>query len=233
MTDWWAFTCSEPYAEGDKSTHSYMVRAQNDLYMCTPFVERKNLDYNDTFAAFMKHDDSHITRRDLQRCVKNILTFAIDTPAMDRLLGVAEEIEHIDSPFAGDTVPVKADVYYEIHGSGDISLEEFDTVGGHDVVFGLVVDEAGTYEFTITASSELSDIAQIPMTIFYTSIPICVFTWNGTNGKIVSRKMRGVSNGQNAIMRFAFGAPGVKLHNLHVERTGPRPEKYKWEAIDD
>ncbi len=228
MTDWWAFCCDKAYEEGERMAHSYMVRAQNDLYMCCSSVERSHLNDNNTYEMFMKNDPSIITRRDLQRCAKNVLNFAINTPAMDRLLGTADEIEHIDSPFSADTIPVKADVYYEIHDEGDISFEQFDTVGGHDVVFGLTVDRPGLYEYTMTASSELSDIAQIPMTVFYTSIPVSVITWNGTGGKDVTRTMVGVSNGQHAIMRFAFGAPGVKLKSVHIRRTGDRPEKFKW-----
>ena len=214
MSDWWANINSTPYAEGHKSVHSEMVRAQNDLYMCCPLVETREIDFTDTYKAMTSGE---LKRAEVQRNALNILNFAINTPAMDRVNGEGYEIEHIDSPFADDNIPVKADIYYEIYDGASIDLTEFNTIDGHDVVFGLTVRDVGSYEFRVFASSELSDIAQVPMTCFYTSIPIEVITWNGTDGKEDARSFGVFCSGQPAIVRLHFAGPGIKLHRIEAK----------------
>ena len=214
MSDWWANINSAPYEEGHKSIHSEMVRAQNDLYMCCPLVERKEIDFTDAYAALKSGD---LKRVEAQRCALNILNFAIETPAMDRLLGEGVEIEHVDSPFADDAIPVKTDLYYEIYDGASIDLTAFDTVGGHDAVFGLAVKEPGSYAFNVYAMSDLSDIAQVPMTCFYTSIPLKVITWNGTGGLETMQSVEVFCSGQPAIIRLHFAAPGIKLLRIEAK----------------
>ncbi len=214
MSDWWANVNSAPYEEGHKSVQSEMVRAQNDLYMCCPLAERKALDFTDVYQSLK---EGKLTRAEIQRSALNTLNFALNTPAMDRVMGDAVTIEHIDSPFADDSVPVKTDVYFEVYDGAVSDLTLFKTEDGHDAVFGLSVKQIGTYDFKIYASSELDEVAQIPMTFFYTSIPIQVLTWNGTGGKEDVRPISVFCSGQPAIIRLHFATPGVKL--LRIETT--------------
>ncbi|MBO7450366.1 MAG: glycoside hydrolase family 3 protein [Clostridiales bacterium] len=228
MSDWWANSNSVAYGVGDKKNHFECVRAQNDLYMCYPFVELRDLRDGNTYETLQKGDPKLLTRADLQRCAKNILGFALHTPAMDRVLGQGLEIEHIDSPFADDKVPVKADKYFEIKDGAVLDMTEYDTLHGHDAVFGLNVTQPGCYEFSFTASSDLNDLAQIPMTFFYTSIPISVITWNGSEGKDVSSKLLCFCSGQPAIIRLHFGAPGVTLKKINCKYIGAERPEEKW-----
>lgn len=230
MSDWWAFICAEPYGEAVKSTRiSQCARAQNDLYMCCPKVELENINDADVYEVLCEGDSSKLVRADLERCARNVLGFALETPAMDRVMGIDYEIEHIDSPFADDDVPVKADVYFDIDDGLVLDMTRFDTEGGHDAVFGINVLTPGKYLFDITASSELNDVAQIPMTFFYTSIPIGVITWNGTSGADVTKSTEIFCSGQPAIIRLQFSAPGVKLKSIKARYVGPNRDDNAWD----
>ena len=213
MSDWWAHVGEVPYGEGNKTKHSACVRSQNDLYMCCPKVEKEEIGFTDVFEELKK---GNIERAELQRIAGNVLRFALDTPAMDRVMGEETVITHVDSPFADDTVPVKTDLYFEIYDGSVADLTGFKTVEGHDAVFGLSVREIGSYEFRIYASSELSELAQIPMTCFYTSIPLKVITWNGTDGKETYQGFKVFCSGQPAIVRLHFAGPGVTLKRMEA-----------------
>ena len=49
----------------------------------------------------------------------------------------------------------------------------------------MTVAQNGWYNVTITASSEQSELAQIPLTVFAMGTPSGTYTWNGTGGKPV------------------------------------------------
>jgi hypothetical protein len=65
----------------------------------------------DTFKELTEGDGSKITRAELQRNAVNILNFAMNTPAMDRVEGNEITINHIDSPFKDDDVEVDTDCF--------------------------------------------------------------------------------------------------------------------------
>ncbi len=110
MTDWWAYINKE-VSIADKYSledHSVMARSQNDVYMVCTSVERENLLEADTYKELTEGDGSKITRAELQRNAKNILNFAMNTPAMDRVEGKEVTVSHIDSPFGDDDVAYSA-----------------------------------------------------------------------------------------------------------------------------
>ena len=141
---------------------------------------------------------------------------AMNTYAMERLLGKADEIVHEDCPFADDTIEAKVDVYYDILKQPVVEVD-VDTSEGRDFVFGVTCDKPGWYRVKMTGSSPLGALAQIPMTVYYTSIPIRVFTWNGTEGRDVTKDETLLFLSKYTIFRAHFGANGFRLKRLEFE----------------
>ncbi|MEE3352409.1 MAG: glycoside hydrolase family 3 C-terminal domain-containing protein [Saccharofermentanaceae bacterium] len=215
MTDWWAFiqeTSGNPFNHGNRE-HSLMARAQCDVYMVCPHVEREALDATDTYENLKSGRTDLITRAELQRNAANILRFAMHTPAMDAVMGNKPTVKHIDCPFADDTIEAKVDVYFDIDKDPVIKID-VDTSDGKDYVFGITTDKHGLYTCEVVASSELSPLAQLPVTAYYTSIPMRVITFTGTDGEVVTKETEiGLLN-KHSIFRLHFGKRGLKLHEL-------------------
>ena len=217
MTDWWAFI---DYVPGEGfgigiTDHSLMARAQCDLFMVCSGTERKNIDEADTFANIKSGNEELITRAELQRNARNILNFAMNTPAMETLEGTAPKIEIIDCPFEDDAADLSADVYYKAEEDPEIAVD-VDTAAGEDLVFGIDCDKPGLYEVTLEGSSQLEPLAQLPMTIYITGIPFSVVPWNGTNGETVTKTAEIGFLSKFAVVRFHFGKRGLALKRIKL-----------------
>lgn len=216
MTDWWAFINIVPENKLEREElfeHSLMARSQCDLYMVCSSVERDRLDEADTYRNIREGRTELITRAELQRNAANILNFAMTTPAMRRILGEEIQVNHIDCPFGEEKVDVKVENYYKIEDEPLVTIDT-DTSDGSDFMFGVDCSRLGRYDVRFTASSPLNSLAQIPMTLYYTSIPIRVITWNGTEGASVSIDTTLRFTSQYSVFRVHFGAPGVKLESM-------------------
>ena len=222
MTDWWAYinkevTLAEKYSLED---HSVMARSQNDVYMVCTSVERENLLEADTYKELTEGDGSNITRAELQRNAINILNFAMNTPAMDRVEGKEITIEQIDSPFKDDDVEVDSDVFYML--DDEVTIEcKVKTSRGQDFVFGITSQRAGHILLEFTGRSNLGELAQIPMSLFATSIPIGVLTWNGTNGETVTKSIESMLYTKNCVFRAHFQSGGVTITSLKIKYLRP------------
>jgi beta-glucosidase len=218
MTDWWAYinkevTIAEKYSLED---HSAMARSQNDVYMVCTSVEKENLLETDTYKELTEGDGSLITRAELQRNAINILNFAMNTPAMDRVEGKEVVINHIDSPFKDDDVEVDTDVFYSM--DDEVTIEcKTKTSRGKDFVFGITCERQGYYGLEFTGYSNLGELAQIPMTVYITSIPCAVITWNGTNGEPVTKSCECMMYAKNCVFRAHFASGGVTITSLKVK----------------
>lgn len=217
MTDWWAYVNEVPSNNFFVKEHSMMARAQNDLYMVCSTVDREYLDEYDTYGNLTSGKTDKITRAELQRCARNILNFAMNTPAMDRMNGIETEVEHLNCPFADENKALEAECYYELN--QDETLIEFDkdTTTGLPMTFGITCNKQGFYDVTFTASSDLNPLAQIPMTLYYSSIPIKVVTWNGTEGADSTRDIVVRFATRHSVLRLAFGGNGVNLKSMKVK----------------
>ena len=217
MTDWWAFIDVIPDNPFDHAlrSHSVMARSQCDLYMVCSSVERANLLESDTYENLTSGRTDLITRAELQRNAANILRFAMDTPAMDAVMGDKPKVKHIDNPFSDDTIEAKVDKYYEINKDPMIIVEQ-DTSDGSDFILGVTCEKYGLYECEIVTSSALSPLAQIPMTVFYTSIPIRVVTFNGSDGQDVTTKTQFMFFNKYSVFRLHFGKRGLKMKSIKL-----------------
>lgn len=209
MTDWWA-NVNERGTEPSRNNLAAMVRAQNDLYM----VCANCTDNDDNIIEAL--ENGTLTRGELQRNAKNILSFLMKTNAMKRLMGDAPEVEIIgrDCEENADESDV---VWYDIDGSIDVDLTGVKSEKGKNYSFALNVARRGLYRVTITASSEASELAQIPLTLFLMGSASGTMTWSGTNGEPVSISTDAPMFSRFTTVRLYFAQNGLDLHNISFE----------------
>ncbi len=173
MTDWWA-KMNDPIQAGkeDKSYTSFMIRAQNDLYMV---VENDGAEMNamgdDTLAALQ---NGTLTLGEIQRCAMNICRFILDTPVMDRPLKAYEPIKSfaaIDKS-AAETV-------HQI----DLAIE-LNTKSNSTVM--IEVAEAGVYQCSSLMKYDAEATSQSACSLSLNGIFSMTLPINGTHGKIIT-----------------------------------------------
>ena len=206
MTDWWA-NLNENREAPDKRKLSAMVRAQNDVYM----VCADCADHDDDLEASLA--DGTLTRAELQRSAMNICRFLLHTRAMKRRFGTDEGVRVVNRPEedAGSSTPV---VFYDIDRELTLPLGEICTDRGRTYAFALDVLHPGWYDVTLTASSEQSELAQIPVTLFCMGTPSGTFTWNGTGGKPVSFTKRVPVFSRYTAVRLYFAQSGLSMESV-------------------
>lgn len=178
MTDWWA-NINERGQEPTHTNFSTMVRAQNDLYMVCP-NGAVNATGDNTLSSL---EEGILFRGELQRCAMNICRFVMQSSAFRRMLGEEAEVEIIHQPVDPDEEAMKNVEYHVVDGSAVIDLTYKDSVGDTNYVFALDIRRKGIYDVILTGSSELSELAQLPCTLYYTGFPLHSFTFQGTGGK--------------------------------------------------
>ena len=193
-------------------------RAQCDIFMVCSQVEEENIGESDVIEFLNAGDKNRITRAELQRNAMNILRYAMRTPAMDRLEGNGVKVEHIDCPFADDVVVTKVDKYFKLSADKETLVEvDVDTSNGTDFTFGIDSDDPGRYEVIFTARSDLNSLAQIPMTIYCSSIPFNVITWNGLEGHVGVKESEFRMLSRYNVFRIHFGGAGMKLLSVRLK----------------
>lgn len=212
MTDWWANINRRGNAP-DKRDFAIMAMAQNDVYM----VCADGGDHDDNTLQSLQKGE--LKRSELQRNAANILGFLMTTNALKREMGIDEPVEIINRPLeaSGDEGEVP---YFPVDDSITLDLGGMMSKKGESYNFALDFAREGRYRVTITASSELSELAQTAVTLFSVGTACGSFIWNGTGGKPVS-----ISKEINIFSRFTssrlhFAANGLKLHSVSYERIG-------------
>lgn len=220
MTDWWA-DINEREKPCDKTNFAAIARAQNDIYMVCSDGSKND---DNTLESL---ENGSLSRSELQRNAMNICRFLIKTNAMKRLNGTAENIEIINRPEedTGSDAPV---IFYEVDRSISIPVENICTDKGSNYSFALIINNPGFYKATVTASSEQSELAQIPVTLFSMGTANAMFTWNGTGGKPVSYSKEIPMFSHFTAVRLYFAQSGLKIHSIDFELT-ERP--IDWESL--
>ncbi len=206
MTDWWANVS----VRGEKPAHDLyapMAAAQNDVYMVCADCSTDDARVNEALA------DGTLTRGELQRNAKNICSFIMKSNAMKRLMGTADEIVIVNRE--DDELELDSDVvFYELSDELKIDLKGVRSVKGQVYSFALTVLKPGFYDMKITASSEQSEVAQIPLTLFLMGTPCGTFTWNGTGGKPVSHSTQAPLFSKFTAARLYFAQNGLDLDSI-------------------
>lgn len=208
MTDWWA-KINEENVPANLTNFAAMARSQNDLYMVCQEAD-KNATGDNTLKSLKK---GTLAVSELQRNAMNICRFLMDTPAFERMNGIETQVEVIGGDGAA-ILDEKVVVYHKLDKEGVISLENVDALKGRDYTFALDLTEVGEYQVEITARSELGELAQLPVTLFYQSVPFAVFTFNGTKGAWVSIERQVELHNKYAVLRLYFGQNGLDLKEI-------------------
>ena len=211
MTDWWA-NINRRGGAPDKKDFAAMTIAQNDLYMVCPDGAKNN----DNTLKSLKSGDSK--RCEIQRNAKNIISFILGTNAFRRSIGECDTVEIINRP--DDDMPSDEPVvFYEIDENFTLDLNGVKSEKGKNFSFALTVNKPGWYKVTVTASSEQSELAQIPLTIFTMGTANAMFTWNGTGGKPVSFTKEIPFFSHFTAVRFYFAQNGLDFISINFEKT--------------
>lgn len=209
MTDWWANINEEGGVPG-KENGAFMVRAQNDLYMVCESARRNTNGDN----ILEKLSEGVITRGQLVRNAGNICRFAMHSLAMDRMLH-PEQYERDTAEASAETGFFAGDVeFIWIEDGTVIDLSGVCTEKGSEKLLAVRAEKMCRYRYTITASSDASPLAQIPITIFSGGIVMGTCVLHGTEGRTVSFTGNVDLNGANTFIRIRFGQSGARLHQM-------------------
>lgn len=221
MTDWWADVNERDEAPAKNNTAA-MVAAQNDLYMVVASSEN-NTAKDNTIEALAS---GRIKRSELQRCAKNICEFALASVAIKK--GTSEEvsIEIINRPTDEDEFDMNNVEYLTLDGEITVSLKDKPSVAGTNYYIPLDIVKLGFYEITLTGSSNLGSLAQIPCTLYYTGVPFLTYTFNGSEGKAVSITKGMAFHNRMAVFRLNVAKNGVDLDSISFKYLKPLDIKY-------
>ena len=207
MTDWWANINRRGKAPC-KNDFAAIARAQNDTYMVCSDAENNDDNTLEMLAS------GGLTRGELQRNAKNICSFAMNTRAMDRVLGCEEKVEIINRPSEENEEMTGNIEVFRLDGEVTIPLDGFDAVKGSSFVFVLDISKFGDYDVSLTASSESGELAQIPVTMFALGIAWGNFTFNGTGGKDVTITRQTQFYSRYSTIRLYFAQSGLKPKSI-------------------
>lgn len=212
MTDWWA-TANWEGQNAEKTNRAPMVRAQNDIYMCCADV-REDMEYDNVKE---KLSSGEITRYDLQRNTKNILNYIMNTPAMLRELGRVEEDENEEmESYETDSANMQ---YFTVdRTTGEVMISKTDmNFLGSEIQFGLEVPEDAEYTLLLEVSSELGELAQLPVSLYIDNLYRNTFSFQGTGGKCVERKEPlGKIVGKNHFVKLVIAGNGLEIKRIVI-----------------
>lgn len=222
MTDWWA-NINEENSAPDRNNFGAMIRSQNDLYMCCP-NGAKNEGGDNTLEALSQ---GKLARSELQRSAINICEHVMETAAMQRLLGTIPEVEIINRPKEADDINLDDIEFTVLDGNLSLDLTYQECKANTNYIMALDVQKIGTYEVTLTGSSDLDQLAQLPCTIFYQGIPAASFTFQGSNGKEVSITKKFILPNRFAVCRLQVASNGLKLKDIKFSYLNDNT-KFDW-----
>ncbi len=212
MTDWWA-NINRRGHKPDKTDFAAMARAQNDIYMvCSDSSDNKD----NTLEMLAS---GKLTRGELQRNAATICRVAMETRAMQRIMGEAEEIRIINRPAEEETDPADNAKVYTLDGELTIPLDDIRADRGSNCVFVLDIKKFGDYEVTMTAASDSGELAQIPVTMFVLGIAWGNFTFNGTGGEFVQITRNTQFYSRYTTIRLYFAQGGLTLKDIRFRLT--------------
>lgn len=213
MTDWWAAGNWEGKDES-KTDRAPMIIAQNDLYMCCDDAEGE-MGQDDVREMFEK---GIIKRSDFQRNARNILRFILDSPAMLRLMGkIQSDSREDDQEDEADVSNIK---FYKCNEAGSIVITpEDEDFSKDEILFGIIINGDAEYKLSIEASSELAELAQLPVAVYRSNMYQGMVTFQGTQGKTAEKKCSlGYAMGRNHYIKVKKCVKGLEILKLTVYR---------------
>lgn len=203
MTDWWAEINNAPGDEPSREKFAAMVLAQNDLYMVTSDTTQVMGDLESALAS------GRLQRRHLVRCADNICRFLMESPAYLRLTGQEPDMEMIHVPENAQVTSQFDITYYDVRGITTLPLSGKEVTKGETILFGISTEGFGTFRIRITASSQASAIAQMPVSVFVDNQLFGTYSFNGSEGEQVTLEREGGVFGFHHYIKLYFGQGGL------------------------
>ena len=214
MTDWWAKSNYEGH-QAEVTAKAPMVAAQNDIYMVVS--DAKSNPENDDVEEMLHA--GKITVGELQRNAANILGFLLKSPSVllltDRIC--KEELEAMntkeeDDVDAGSLVSIESDsVTQKIVIDGAL----LHPAKGKADVIAMTNEFMGDFAMKFTLKSDLSELAQLPVSVFLDNIHKMTVSVQGTNGKWVEEsRILNMEFGHNHYIKFYYGADNLEIKEI-------------------
>lgn len=204
MSDWWAkMNHNAKGGQADRTFTSFMLRAQNDLYMVVANAAENPLKDN-TLEALEKGD---LTLGELQRAAMNICRFIMRTPAMDRPLVPFNPVKSFAarSILRGQAVELAAGIDLNATTNTTASIE---------------VAEAGVYRVRARVRNPRSTAAQSSCSLYLNGDFAMTIPVNGTDGEWIEVEGIQVQLEQGGYdLALDFVKPGLELARLTFERV--------------
>nr|APZ77041.1 beta-glucosidase [Paenibacillus barengoltzii] len=205
MTDWWAVMndCVEGGPADLKNT-SFMVRAQNDLYMVVnnDGAEINSLGDN-TLEALA---NGTLTVGELQRCAMNICRFLLNAPALAREPKPVHEVRLIQAA-QGDLPIASAGVNVYT-----LSRSQSAKVLANAETAVVKVQEAGVYTVTAHIRYEAMNLSQSACNLLLNGELLTTVQTNGTLGRWVTQKQLRIELTEGDYeLKFDYIKPGLEI----------------------
>ena len=211
MTDWWAEINNAPGDKPSREKFAAMVLAQNDLYMVTSDTTEVMGDLKKALKS------GRLERRHLVRCAANICRFLMNSPALLRLTKKEPEIELVNIPENAQVTSMFDITYYDVIGTTTLPLTDISSEKGDSYMFGINTEGFGTFCISITASSESTPLAQMPVSVFVDNKLFGTYSFNGSEGKEVTLSREGDVFGFHHYVRLYFGQGGLNPISITFE----------------
>lgn len=213
MTDWWA-KMNDEGETASASNFAAMARAQNDIYMVCSNCDIGMHDDN----TLHNLQEGTLTRGELVRNAANICNYLITTNAFKRLIGVDSEITITNREEEEISLDTNSVEYQILEDTLTIPLETQSTKKGDSFLIALDAKQLGEYEFKVTGKSAASELAQIPITIYYGTIPNYAISFSGTNNEWVSKSIHVNIYQRYTLLRVEFMQSGLELKEIYIQR---------------
>ena len=227
MTDWWA-DMGDVGATVNKTSFSRLVLAQNDFYAVCPDAT-VNSTGDDTLTALEK---GVITRGQLVRVAGNICNVLMQTNAMKRLCGEPYKVEVVGLVSEEENADPADVQYYDINDGTEIDLSGMDTGKGAVCFFGFSVDRLGCYYIDMIGSSDLSELSQIPVGVYFQGIPCGTFTFHGGGEELTIRRKIWFHS-KYGVMRLKFMNGGLKPKKMRFTFEKEPAARVDWQDMDE
>lgn len=208
MTDWRA-KINEEGGPASITNVAAMAKAQNDIYMVCQEPE-KNSSGDNTMESLAT---GNLTIGELQRNAMNICRFLMKIHAFERLSGITTKVEVIGGTEAYHEEEQEV-AFQSVQDEITINLEGIATGKNTNYVIALDLENIGRYRVELTASSEMGELAQMPVTLFYQSVPFAAFTFFGTGGKDETLQREVDLHNKYAVMRLYFAQNGLDAKQI-------------------
>ena len=223
MTDWWS-NIGDVGGVVDKTSFSRLVLAQNDFYAVCPDASQNSIG-DDTLEALSK---GVITRGQLVRMAGNICQVLMNTNAMKRLCGEEYKVEVIGFKDELESEDLSNVEYFEIEDGTVLDLSQVDTSKGEVYFLGFDVKKRGCYFMDMVGSSDLSELSQMPVGVFFQGVPCGSFTFHGGGEELTIRR-KIFFHSKYGVMRLKFMNGGLKLKELKFTFERMPKEDEPWE----